>query len=97
MSGSPAVVLRLVASAYTVAEKAGDIVRKVLNRGDVGIVEKVRDSSTSVCKMRLILYVPVACRRGPMICRHLRTDLHSGASVPHYPDASQRSLSLPRR
>ncbi|XP_077408874.1 3'(2'),5'-bisphosphate nucleotidase 1 [Vanacampus margaritifer] len=40
MSGSPAVVLRLVASAYTVAEKAADIVRKVLHRGDLGIVEK---------------------------------------------------------
>ncbi|XP_057679416.1 3'(2'),5'-bisphosphate nucleotidase 1 [Corythoichthys intestinalis] len=40
MSGSPAVVLRLVASAYTVAEKAGEIVRKVLHRGDLGIVEK---------------------------------------------------------
>nr|XP_057927766.1 3'(2'),5'-bisphosphate nucleotidase 1 [Doryrhamphus excisus] len=40
MSGSPAVVLRLVASAYTVAEKAGDIVRKVLHRGELGIVEK---------------------------------------------------------
>ncbi|XP_061560758.1 3'(2'),5'-bisphosphate nucleotidase 1 isoform X1 [Phycodurus eques] len=40
MSGSPAVVLRLVASAYTVAEKAGDIVRNVLHRGDLGIVEK---------------------------------------------------------
>ncbi|XP_061668417.1 3'(2'),5'-bisphosphate nucleotidase 1 [Syngnathoides biaculeatus] len=40
MSGSPAVVIRLVASAYTVAEKAGEIVRKVLHRGDLGIVEK---------------------------------------------------------
>ncbi|XP_061889924.1 3'(2'),5'-bisphosphate nucleotidase 1 [Entelurus aequoreus] len=40
MSGSPAVVLRLVASAYTVAEKAGAIVRKVLHSGELGIVEK---------------------------------------------------------
>ncbi|XP_061126206.1 3'(2'),5'-bisphosphate nucleotidase 1 [Syngnathus typhle] len=40
MSGSPAVILRLVASAYTVAEKAGEIVRKVLQRGELGIVEK---------------------------------------------------------
>lgn len=41
MSGSPAVVMRLVASAYTVAEKAGAIVRKVLHTGELGIVEKV--------------------------------------------------------
>lgn len=39
MSGSP-VVLRLVASAYNVAEKAGSIVRKVLHSGELGIVEK---------------------------------------------------------
>ncbi|KAM8726452.1 3'(2'),5'-bisphosphate nucleotidase 1 isoform 1-T2 [Acanthopagrus schlegelii] len=40
MSGSPAVVMRLVASACTVAEKAGAIVRKVLHSGELGIVEK---------------------------------------------------------
>lgn len=44
MSGSPAVVMRLVASAHTVAEKAGAIVRKVLHSGDLGIVEKVGHS-----------------------------------------------------
>lgn len=40
MSGGPPVVMRLVASAYCVAEKAGAIVRKVLHSGDLGIVEK---------------------------------------------------------
>ncbi|XP_074540893.1 3'(2'),5'-bisphosphate nucleotidase 1 isoform X1 [Halichoeres trimaculatus] len=40
MSGHPAVVMRLVASAYCVAEKAGSIVRKVLHSGELGIVEK---------------------------------------------------------
>ncbi|XP_044026409.1 3'(2'),5'-bisphosphate nucleotidase 1 isoform X2 [Siniperca chuatsi] len=40
MSRSPAVVMRLVASAHTVAEKAGAIVRKVLHSGELGIVEK---------------------------------------------------------
>ncbi|KAM4522368.1 3'(2'),5'-bisphosphate nucleotidase 1 isoform 2-T2 [Odontesthes bonariensis] len=40
MSGNPALVMRLVASAYTVAEKAGAIVRKVLNSGELGIVAK---------------------------------------------------------
>lgn len=41
MSGSPAVLMRLVASAFNVAEKAGAIVRKVLHTGELGIVEKV--------------------------------------------------------
>lgn len=33
-------VMRLLASAYSVAEKAGSIVRKVLHSGELGIVEK---------------------------------------------------------
>lgn len=41
MSGGPAVVMRLLASSHTVAEKAGAIVRKVLQSGELGIVEKV--------------------------------------------------------
>ncbi|XP_067337713.1 3'(2'),5'-bisphosphate nucleotidase 1 isoform X1 [Channa argus] len=40
MSGSPAVIIRLLASAHTVAEKAGAIVRRVLHSGELGIVEK---------------------------------------------------------
>ncbi|XP_037541514.1 3'(2'),5'-bisphosphate nucleotidase 1 [Nematolebias whitei] len=40
MSGNPAVIMRLVASAYSVAEKAGAIVRNVLHSGELGIVEK---------------------------------------------------------
>uniref|UniRef100_A0A3Q2PY84 3'(2'),5'-bisphosphate nucleotidase 1 n=1 Tax=Fundulus heteroclitus TaxID=8078 RepID=A0A3Q2PY84_FUNHE len=40
MSGNPALIMRLVASAYSVAEKAGAIVRKVLHSGELGIVEK---------------------------------------------------------
>ncbi|KAL6095770.1 bpnt1 [Pungitius sinensis] len=40
MSGSPAVIMRLVASSYAVAERAGAIVRKVLHSGELGIVEK---------------------------------------------------------
>uniref|UniRef100_A0A8C1UR80 3'(2'),5'-bisphosphate nucleotidase 1 n=1 Tax=Cyprinus carpio TaxID=7962 RepID=A0A8C1UR80_CYPCA len=40
MASSPAVLMRLVASAYTVAEKAGTIVQKVLQSGELGIVEK---------------------------------------------------------
>lgn len=86
MSGSPAVVLRLVASAYTVAERAGQIVRKVLHSGELGIVEKVM--ATRTCELcseisrqaRLgfivficFLYVPIH-RPGQMICRHWQTD-----------------------
>ncbi|KAM9840484.1 3'(2'),5'-bisphosphate nucleotidase 1 [Aulostomus maculatus] len=40
MSGSPAVVLRLLASSYSVAERAGEIVRNVFHSGKLGIVEK---------------------------------------------------------
>ncbi|XP_068609770.1 3'(2'),5'-bisphosphate nucleotidase 1 isoform X2 [Brachionichthys hirsutus] len=39
MSARP-VVVRLLASAYNVAEKAGAIVRKVLHSGELGIIEK---------------------------------------------------------
>ncbi|XP_056150016.1 3'(2'),5'-bisphosphate nucleotidase 1 isoform X1 [Lampris incognitus] len=40
MAGNPAVVMRLLASAYAVSEKAGAIVRNVLYSGELGIVEK---------------------------------------------------------
>ncbi|XP_036405888.1 3'(2'),5'-bisphosphate nucleotidase 1 [Megalops cyprinoides] len=40
MAGSPAVVMRLLASAFAVAEKAGCLVRKVMHSGNLGIVEK---------------------------------------------------------
>lgn len=40
MSSNPVVVMRLLASAYAVAERAGAIVRKVLHSGELGIVEK---------------------------------------------------------
>ncbi|XP_064195808.1 3'(2'),5'-bisphosphate nucleotidase 1 isoform X1 [Anguilla rostrata] len=40
MAGSPALVMRLVASAFSVAERAGCIARKVLHSGELGIVEK---------------------------------------------------------
>ncbi|XP_060773889.1 3'(2'),5'-bisphosphate nucleotidase 1 isoform X3 [Neoarius graeffei] len=40
MAGNTVVIMRLLASAYSVAEKAGSIVRKVLHSGELGIVEK---------------------------------------------------------
>ncbi|XP_066559050.1 3'(2'),5'-bisphosphate nucleotidase 1 isoform X2 [Amia ocellicauda] len=39
MAGSP-VVMRVLASAFAVAERAGGIVRRVLHSGELGIVEK---------------------------------------------------------
>lgn len=47
MSGSPALIMRLVASAFSVAEKAGNIVRTVLHSGELGIVEKVEQGISS--------------------------------------------------
>lgn len=41
MASSPTVLMRLVASAYSIAQKAGTIVRRVIAEGDLGIIEKV--------------------------------------------------------
>ncbi|XP_044145428.1 3'(2'),5'-bisphosphate nucleotidase 1 [Bufo gargarizans] len=40
MSSAPILLARLVASAHSVADKAGKIVRNVMSGGDLGIVEK---------------------------------------------------------
>uniref|UniRef100_A0A7N5P204 3'(2'),5'-bisphosphate nucleotidase 1 n=1 Tax=Ailuropoda melanoleuca TaxID=9646 RepID=A0A7N5P204_AILME len=40
MASNPTVLMRLVASAYSIAQKAGTIVRRVIAEGDLGIVEK---------------------------------------------------------
>uniref|UniRef100_A0A2I3HCM2 3'(2'), 5'-bisphosphate nucleotidase 1 n=1 Tax=Nomascus leucogenys TaxID=61853 RepID=A0A2I3HCM2_NOMLE len=40
MASSNTVLMRLVASAYSIAQKAGMIVRRVIAEGDLGIVEK---------------------------------------------------------
>lgn len=53
MSGSPAVLMRLVASCYTVSERAGAIVRKVLHSGELGIVEKVGIEFKSKAEMQI--------------------------------------------
>lgn len=41
MASSHTVLMRLVASAYSIAQKAGSIVRCVIAEGDLGIVQKV--------------------------------------------------------
>ncbi|XP_004867455.1 3'(2'),5'-bisphosphate nucleotidase 1 isoform X1 [Heterocephalus glaber] len=40
MASGPAVLMRLVASACSIAQKAGTIVRRVIAEGDLGIVQK---------------------------------------------------------
>uniref|UniRef100_A0A4W4EX38 3'(2'),5'-bisphosphate nucleotidase 1 n=1 Tax=Electrophorus electricus TaxID=8005 RepID=A0A4W4EX38_ELEEL len=54
MASSPVVVMRLLASAYAVAEKAGTIVRKVLYSGDLGIVEKTGVNDLQTLADRLV-------------------------------------------
>ena len=46
MASSPTVLMRLVASAYSIAQKAGTIVRRVIAEGDLGIIEKVQKVSS---------------------------------------------------
>lgn len=41
MASNHTVLMRLVASAYSIAQKAGNIVRCVIAEGDLGIVQKV--------------------------------------------------------
>ncbi|MBN3324681.1 BPNT1 nucleotidase, partial [Atractosteus spatula] len=53
MASSPA-VMRVVASAFMVAERAGSIVRKVLHSGDLGIVEKTGASDLQTQADRLV-------------------------------------------
>lgn len=47
MASNHTVLMRLVASAYSIAQKAGNIVRCVIAEGDLGIVQKVLQ--TFVC------------------------------------------------
>ncbi|KAG8443773.1 hypothetical protein GDO86_009089 [Hymenochirus boettgeri] len=54
MSTSPAVLMRLVASAHSVAEKAATIVRKVMSGGDLGIVEKTGANDLQTAADRLV-------------------------------------------
>ncbi|KAI7799908.1 3'(2'),5'-bisphosphate nucleotidase 1 [Triplophysa rosa] len=54
MASSPAVLMRLVATAYAVAEKAGSIVRKVLYSGELGIIEKTGPNDLQTLADRLV-------------------------------------------
>ncbi|XP_053568487.1 3'(2'),5'-bisphosphate nucleotidase 1 isoform X2 [Bombina bombina] len=54
MSASPALLIRLVASAYSAAEKAAIIVRNVMSGGDLGIVEKTGANDLQTKADRLV-------------------------------------------
>lgn len=42
MASSPPLLLRILATSAIAAERAGKIIRDVRQRGDLGLVEKVR-------------------------------------------------------
>lgn len=51
MSTSVPLVVRLLASSVTIAGRAGKIVRDVMSKGELGIVEKVRKFCLlSICR-----------------------------------------------
>uniref|UniRef100_A0A8C4VKQ1 3'(2'),5'-bisphosphate nucleotidase 1 n=1 Tax=Gopherus evgoodei TaxID=1825980 RepID=A0A8C4VKQ1_9SAUR len=54
MASSPTVLMRLMASAYSVAHRAGTIVRNVMTGGDLGIVEKCGPSDLQTKADRLV-------------------------------------------
>lgn len=43
MAQGPALVCRLLASSVSVAHKAGKIIRDVMQKGDLGIIDKVNN------------------------------------------------------
>lgn len=47
MAQSAPLVLRLLASSVVAAGRAGKIIRDVMSRGDLGIVQKVTEKTTS--------------------------------------------------
>ncbi|KAM5185167.1 3'(2'),5'-bisphosphate nucleotidase 1-like [Callospermophilus lateralis] len=54
MASSHTVLMRLVASAYSIAQKAGTIVRRVIAEGDLGIVEKTSATDLQTEADRLV-------------------------------------------
>lgn len=54
MTSSPCLLLRLVASSFTIAEKAQSIVHKVMQGGDLGIVEKTAANDLQTKADRLV-------------------------------------------
>ncbi|XP_060035201.1 3'(2'),5'-bisphosphate nucleotidase 1 [Erinaceus europaeus] len=54
MAATHTVLMRLVASAYSIAQKAGVIVRRVIAEGDLGIVEKTSATDLQTKADRLV-------------------------------------------
>lgn len=54
MASKPALLMRLMASAYAVAEKSGAIARRVMQSGDLGIVEKTGANDLQTAADRLV-------------------------------------------
>lgn len=73
MAGNTVVIMRLLASAYSVAEKAGSIVRKVLHSGELGIIEKVSFHLTLLSVDLCHLY---NCRSTPALLAHNLSRIH---------------------
>jgi 3'(2'), 5'-bisphosphate nucleotidase len=52
MAQSAPLILRLVASSITAVNRAGNIIRDIMSKGDLGIVEKVRRCALlAVCRV----------------------------------------------
>ncbi|XP_012671179.1 3'(2'),5'-bisphosphate nucleotidase 1 isoform X2 [Clupea harengus] len=54
MATNPLLLMRLMASAYAVAEKSGAIARRVMQSGDLGIVEKTGANDLQTAADRLV-------------------------------------------
>uniref|UniRef100_A0A4W3JZQ4 3'(2'),5'-bisphosphate nucleotidase 1 n=1 Tax=Callorhinchus milii TaxID=7868 RepID=A0A4W3JZQ4_CALMI len=54
MTSSPSLLLRLVASSFSIAEKAQSIIHKVIQEGDLGIVEKTAANDLQTKADRLV-------------------------------------------
>jgi len=52
---STPLVLRIVASSYSIANKTGEIIRNILKAGDLGIVDKAEESGQKVGVVSLYL------------------------------------------
>lgn len=50
-----ALILRLIASSVTASNRAGKIIRDIMSRGDLGIVEKVNNNKNHLKKNKSVL------------------------------------------
>ncbi|XP_044284101.1 3'(2'),5'-bisphosphate nucleotidase 1 isoform X3 [Varanus komodoensis] len=79
MASSSGVLMRLVASAYAIADKAGLIVRKVMAGGDLGIVEKcgANDLQTKADRLVQMSICSSLARKFPKVTIIAEEDLPS--------------------